>query len=153
MLASRPWLFFGVGFVEHLDSLRSGDRSKIRWNCCPKRFHHDEILGQDCFFSSLPFFNQPKVQFLLKTQKSNELSENNLPSPPQLPKFKFPLFWASIRWSPEIRMFQSQIVAMQHESTEGGEAITEPEFCNAVLYAVTDYMDAQCWTVRWRVKP
>lgn len=39
-----------------------------------------------------------------------------------------------------IRMFQSQIIAMQHESTEGGEAITEPEFCNAVLYAVTDYM-------------
>lgn len=37
-------------------------------------------------------------------------------------------------------MFQSQIIAMQHESTEGGEAITEPEFCNAVLYAVTDYM-------------
>mmetsp|Transcript_140717 Transcript_140717/g.199419 ORF Transcript_140717/g.199419 Transcript_140717/m.199419 type:complete len:182 (+) Transcript_140717:53-598(+) len=49
------------------------------------------------------------------------------------------------RWQYEtrtfIRMFQSQIVAMQHESTEGGEAITEPEFCNAVLYAVTDYME------------
>lgn len=94
MLASRPWLFFGVGFVEHLDSLRSGDRSKIRWKCCPKRFHHGLSEGPDCFFSSLPFFNQPpkkpnspgKVTSFKKHKKSNELSENNLPSPPQLPQ-------------------------------------------------------------------
>ena len=48
------------------------------------------------------------------------------------------------RWGSEkkfIQTFQSQVIAMQKEDSDAGEAITEGEFCNAVLYAVQEYME------------
>ena len=36
------------------------------------------------------------------------------------------------------RIFQSQITAMQKEDSDAGEAVTEQEFINAVLYAVQE---------------
>ncbi|OLP91890.1 hypothetical protein AK812_SmicGene26367 [Symbiodinium microadriaticum] len=47
------------------------------------------------------------------------------------------------RWGSErkfIKTFQDHIVAMQMEESDGGEKVTEGEFCNAVLYAVIEYM-------------
>ena len=48
------------------------------------------------------------------------------------------------RWGPEskfIQTFQKQIIAMQKEDSDGGEVVTEGEFCNAALYAVQEYME------------
>ena len=48
------------------------------------------------------------------------------------------------RWGSErhfIQTFQNQIIAMQKEESDGGESVTEGEFCNAVLYAVQEYME------------
>ena len=48
------------------------------------------------------------------------------------------------RWGSErkfIQTFQAQIIAMQKDDSDGGEAVTEGEFCNAVLYAVQEYME------------
>jgi len=49
------------------------------------------------------------------------------------------------RWGGEnakfISAFQSQIMDCQEKSSEGGCNITEGEFCNAVLYAVQEYME------------
>ncbi|CAE7604871.1 unnamed protein product [Symbiodinium microadriaticum] len=48
------------------------------------------------------------------------------------------------RWGSErkfIQTFQSQVIAMQKDDSDAGEAITEGEFCNAVLYAVQEYME------------
>ncbi|CAJ1409729.1 unnamed protein product [Effrenium voratum] len=40
-----------------------------------------------------------------------------------------------------IKTFQEQIIDMQKKDSDGGETITEGEFCNAALYAVQEYME------------
>jgi len=49
--------------------------------------------------------------------------------------------WGKSEYSKFIEAFQSQLVEMQKDDTDGGNAITEEEFKNAVLYAVQGFME------------